>query len=80
LQSSPVFNAQEIEGIPSLAPGTMKFSPIEAGEAILQRCPVEIRYGGNSAHYNPTADTIGMPERSQWKSSEHWVIMLPSEY
>jgi antirestriction protein ArdC len=79
LQASPVFNAQEIEGIPSLAPGTMKFSPIEAGEAILQRCPVEIRYGGNSAHYNPTADTIGMPERSQWKSSEAFYATLAHE-
>lgn len=79
LQASPVFNAQDIEGIPALAPGEAKFSPIEAGEAILQRCPVEIRYGGNSAHYNPTADTIGMPERSQWKSSEAFYATLAHE-
>lgn len=79
LQAAPVFNAQEIEGIPPLAPGEVKFPPIEAGEAILQRCPVEIRYGGNSAHYNPTADTIGMPERSQWKSSEAFYATLAHE-
>lgn len=79
LQASPVFNAQEIEGMPPLAPGEVKFSPIEAGEAILQRCPVEIRYGGNSAHYNPTSDTIAMPERSQWKSAEAFYATLAHE-
>ena len=79
LQASPVFNAQEIEGIPPLAPGEAKFSPIEAGEAILQRCPVEIRYGGNSAHYNRVSDTIAMPERSQWKSAEAFYATLAHE-
>lgn len=79
LQASPVFNAQEIEGIPPLAPGEVKFSPIEAGEAILQRCPVEIRYGGNSAHYNRVSDTIAMPERSQWKSAEAFYATLAHE-
>ncbi len=79
LQASPVFNAQEIDGIPPLAPGEAKFSPIEAGEAILQRCPVEIRYGGNSAHYNRVSDTIAMPERSQFARPETFYTVVAHE-
>ena len=76
LQASPVFNAQEIEGIPPIGPGDVNFSPIEAGEAILKRCPVEIRYGGNSAHYNPVADIIAMPDKDQFKSPEEFYATL----
>ena len=79
LQASPVFNAQEIEGIPALAPDEMRFSPIEAGESILKRSPVEIRYGGNSAHYSPASDTIAMPERSQFKQPENFYAVLAHE-
>lgn len=79
LQSTPVFNAQEIEGIPPLGPGDAKFSPIAAGEEILKRCPVEIRYGGNSAHYSPSTDTIAMPERDQFKQPEEFYATLAHE-
>ena len=79
LQATPVFNAQDIEGIPPLGPGDVKFSPIEAGESIAARCPVEIRHGGNSAHYNPTSDTIGMPDKDQFKSPEAYYATLAHE-
>lgn len=79
LQATPVFNAQDIEGIPPLGPGDAKFSPIEAGETIVARCPVEIRHGGNSAHYNPTSDTIAMPEKDQFKSPEAYYATLAHE-
>lgn len=79
LQATPVFNAQEIEGIPPLGPGDAKFSPIEAGEEILKRCPVEIRYGGNSAHYSPASDTIAMPEKGQFKTPEDFYATLAHE-
>lgn len=76
LQSTPVFNAQEIDGIPPLGPGDAKFFPIAAGEEILKRCPVEIRYGGNSAHYSPSTDTISMPERGQFRQPEEFYATL----
>jgi antirestriction protein ArdC len=79
LQSTPVFNAQEIEGIPPLGPGDAKFSPIAAGEEILKRCPVEIRYGGNSAHYSPATDTIAMPDKGQFKMPEDFYATLAHE-
>lgn len=79
LQCSPVFNAQEIEGIPALAAGDYKFSPIEAGEEIVKRCPVEIRYGGNRAFYNPASDIIAMPNREQFKSAEAYYATLAHE-
>ena len=70
LTSTPVFSAHDIEGIPSIGPGDVSFSPIEAGEAILQRSPVEIRYGGNSAHYNRMSDSIALPDRDQFRTPE----------
>lgn len=79
LQCSPVFNAQEIEGIPALAAGEYKFSPIEAGEEIAKRCPVEIRHGGNRAFYNPASDTITMPNQEQFKSPEAYYATLAHE-
>jgi len=79
LQCSPVFNAQEIEGIPQLTAGEYKFSPIEAGEEIVKRCPVEIRHGGNRAFYNPASDTITMPNREQFKSPEAYYATLAHE-
>jgi antirestriction protein ArdC len=78
LQASNVFNAQEIDGIPALSDDA-KFTPIEAGEEILKRCPVEIRYGGNSAHYSPATDTIAMPDKGQFKRPEDFYVTLAHE-
>lgn len=79
LQATPVFSAHDIEGMPALSVGDAKFSPIEAGEEILRRCPVEIRYGGNSAHYSPASDTIAMPERGQFARPEEFYGVLAHE-
>jgi antirestriction protein ArdC len=79
LQSTAVFNTQEIENIPPLAVGDMKFSPIDAGEEIMKRCPVEIRYGGNSAHYSPASDTIAMPKKGQFNNPEDFYATLAHE-
>ena len=70
LQVSPVFNAQEIDGIPPLVPSEVTFSPIAAGEEILKRSPVEIRTGGNRAFYNPASDSIAIPDMAQFISQE----------
>ena len=70
LQATPVFSAHDIEGMPPIGPGDVSFSAIESGEAILKRSPVEIRYGGNSAHYNRMADIIALPDKDQFNSPE----------
>lgn len=70
LQSSQVFNAQEIDGMPPLPKGDFTFSPLEAGEEILKRSPVSIKYGGNRAFYNIANDSITLPQRTQFKNEE----------
>ena len=79
LQCSPVFNAQEIEGIPPLQVSENEFSPLEAGESIAKKCPVEIRHGGNRAFYNPASDSITMPSREQFKTAEAYYATLAHE-
>ena len=79
LQCSPVFNAQEIEGIPPLQVSENEFSPVEAGESIAKKCPVEIRHGGNRAFYNPASDSITMPSREQFKTAEAYYATLAHE-
>lgn len=79
LQCSPVFNAQEIEGIAPLQAGEYQFNPSEAGEALAKRSPVEVRHGGNRAFYNPASDSITMPNREQFKTAETYYATLAHE-
>lgn len=74
-----MFNAQEIEGIPPLQVSENEFSPVEAGESIAKKCPVEIRHGGNRAFYNPASDSITMPSREQFKTAEAYYATLAHE-
>lgn len=79
IKSALVFNAQEIEGMPALVAGDNSFTPIEAGEEILCRSPVEIRHGGNAAYYNHAADFIAIPNKEQFESPESYYSTLAHE-
>ena len=79
LQTTPVFNAEDIEGIPQIVAGEENFTPIEAGEALIQRCPVPIHYGGNRAFYNPKDDVITMPPKAQFEHAEDFYSVAAHE-
>lgn len=79
LQATPVFNAEEIIGMPKAEPTTFDFTPIEAGEEIVKRSPVPINYGGNRAYYDPNRDEITMPDKGQFKDSSKFYGVLAHE-
>lgn len=59
-----VFNAQQIDGVPSLERPESPWSPEEAAENILQASGAAIYYDkSDTAFYSPTHDQIHMPPR-----------------
>ena len=70
-----VFNVEQCDGIAAPDAATFTptdFQPIEAADAIVagyNGCP-PIRYPGGRAFYQPTSDSVTMPEHSQFTSSE----------
>jgi antirestriction protein ArdC len=54
----------------------INFTPVESAEklASLNTCPVT--HGGNSAHYSPSAHSIGMPKQESFKSVEQYYATL----
>lgn len=76
---TPVWNVEQTEGleekiealIVKLGGGERpEISEIEAGELVPQALGIPVRYTGASAYYTPTADTITMPVRDSFKSTE----------
>lgn len=68
-----VFNAGQIDGLPELVarPVLEEFVRHQRAEAMLSASPAPIRYlNGDGAYYMPTADTITLPERSQFMSPD----------
>jgi antirestriction protein ArdC len=66
-QVYPVFNAAQIDGIPSISIEPRKpFEVIEAGERILQESGADIRHGGTRAFYRPSADYIQLPHKENF--------------
>ena len=59
-----VFNAQQIDGIPTIAIEPRKpFEVIEAGEQILANSGATIKHGGHEAFYQRKADYVQLPEK-----------------
>jgi len=69
-----VFNAEQIDGLPALAPlEKPSWVPTERAEAILANSGVQIiEQFGDRAFYRPAADTIVLPERGQFASSDRF--------
>ena len=71
-----VFNIQQCEGItaPELPVDTTPKDPIAAAEAIVAGYPdpPRITFGGTSAHYVPSLDTVNVPHRADFDSSESY--------
>ena len=68
-----VFNAQQIEGIPTLHVEPRKpFEIIEAAENALKASGADIRHGGAKAYYSPRTDHIQMPDRHCFVDEAHY--------
>jgi len=63
-----VFNAQQIEGLPPLAPPKeQQWTPIERAEHILKASGADIRHAQQDrAFYRSSTDSIHMPEKGQF--------------
>lgn len=62
-----VFNAQQIDGIPSIQVEPRKpFEAIEAGETMMAKSGAHIRHGGNRAYYTRTGDYLQLPNKEQF--------------
>jgi putative DNA primase/helicase len=60
----PVFNAQQIEGIPKIVlPKKEEWEAIQAGERIMKLSGAVIKHGGSEAYYSPASDHIQLPKR-----------------
>jgi antirestriction protein ArdC len=60
----PVFNAQQIDGIPELKlPKKENFEAIEAGERVMNKSGAVIKYGGDRAYYDTVLDYIQLPKK-----------------
>jgi antirestriction protein ArdC len=71
-----VFNADQCDELELEQPTDEleELDPIEAAESIVVgylQGP-RIQHGGNRAFYSPTVDIVQMPQRGQFKSSEHY--------
>lgn len=77
-----VFNAEQMDGI--AIPDAVKFeplefNPIEAAEAIASGYadgPVVSHDGGQQAFYRPCSDSVHMPDRTRFTSSEEYYSTL----
>lgn len=77
-----VFNADQVEGLPSDAYGDIKgnldFKPIEACEKIIEgyRTKPEIKHEKNQAYYVPSLDYVNMPKKENFKSIAEYYSTL----
>lgn len=68
-----VFNAEQIDGLPALEPKQIGSEPERhaRAEAILSNSGASIQHvAGNRAFYQPSTDSITLPERSQFDAAD----------
>lgn len=58
-----VFNAAQIDGLPTKTQREPDWDPIEQAERLVQQHNVEIRHGGNRAYFSCSEGYIQMPSR-----------------
>jgi antirestriction protein ArdC len=68
-----VFNAEQCQNLPTDFGVELAPPPVDPPEIVrwLERAGARFRYGGVSAHYAPSADTIHMPPLAAFRSEEH---------
>lgn len=75
-----VFNAEQIDGMPPLPAREHRIDASEGAEAIvsgLKQSGLKIHHGGAVASYTRNTDTINMPQKCDFHSTEdYWSTML----
>jgi antirestriction protein ArdC len=82
MRAYDVFNASQIEGIEPLAPQGTPVEPVAAADAIMagmQATGLVLLHGSSGACYVPRLDTIRMPDRSAFHSTEDYYSTLLHE-
>ena len=78
-----VFNLDQVSGIKKPALDTLPaFQPIEEAEQIATRYQgqIEVSHGGARAFYQPSSDSIRMPDRETFDSAEEYYSTLFHEF
>lgn len=75
LKGYTVFNLDQIDGLPTLAPGapTGVVAPIPAAETFVSQCGAEIRHGGDRAFYSIREDRIQLPPASSFSDADGYM-------
>lgn len=68
-----VFNAEQCENLPADFGVALSPPPVDPPELVrwLERAGARIRFGGASAHYAPSTDTIHLPAIAAFRSEAH---------
>ncbi|MCF8710265.1 ArdC family protein [Rhizorhapis sp. SPR117] len=74
-----VFNADQIDGLPPyFYPSNEPEQPLVLSErqaaidAFFAAIPADVRHGGNQAYFTPTFDYIQLPNRTSFRSMDHY--------
>src|SRR3546814_12218437 len=74
-----VFNADQIDGLPAyFYPSDEPEQPLIPSErqaaidAFFTGIPADVRHGGNQAYFTPTFDHIPLPNRTAFRSMDHY--------
>jgi antirestriction protein ArdC/phage/plasmid primase-like uncharacterized protein len=71
VSSAVVFNAEQIDGLPEQKPTPPDWNPVERAENIMALSGANIKHiGENRAYYRPDTDSIYLPEKNQFASSD----------
>ena len=84
MRAFTLFNVEQCEELPDSVLGeavacAMPRSGFPDVDALVERCGVPIRHGGNSASYDRKTDAILMPPANSFKSAEHYYCTLLHE-
>jgi antirestriction protein ArdC len=85
LKAYPVFNADQVEGLPERfhPAATLELVEPEGREAELDAffaaIPVNLRHQGCEAYYEPTADRVTMPPTCLFEGFDHYYATLAHE-
>lgn len=82
LRQYAVFNGSQIEGIAPLPARAHAIDPIKAADGVvdgLKATGLILLHGGSSAHYSPKLDTIRMPEKPDFYSTQDYYSTLLHE-
>lgn len=67
-----VFNAEQIDGLPTYQKPVQTWNALERAETILQASGADIRHGGDKAYYRPSTDNIQLPEKAQFPTADNY--------